>query len=111
METSFDDTSVDKSMLMDVDEVQIPSQNRCVRIHNVFSTPVCTYQPEFFPLQFDPSLVLIKELMHKQVLLYLLGKCVTHNSTIINLKRMTKAGNYRQVTAQGKQLMEKLMWE
>ena len=111
METSFDDTSVDESMLMDVDKVQIPSQNRCVCVHNVFSTPVCTYQPEFFPLQFNPSSVPIKELTHKQVLPYLLSKWVTHNSAIINLKRMTKASNYRQVTARGKQLMEKLMWE
>jgi hypothetical protein len=65
----------------------------------------------FVPLQFDPSLALIKELMHKQVLLYLLGKWVTHNSAIINLKCMMKARSYHQVTAQGKELMEKLMWE
>ncbi len=65
----------------------------------------------FVPLQFDPSSALIKELMHKQILPYLLGKWVTHNSAIINLKCMMKAGSYHQVTAQGKQLMEKLTWE
>jgi hypothetical protein len=53
----------------------------------------------FVPLQFNPSSAPIKELTHKQVLLYLLSKWVTHNSAIINLKHMTKAGSYCQVMA------------
>ncbi len=37
METSFDDTSIDESILMDVKEVRLPSQNRCVRVRNDFT--------------------------------------------------------------------------
>ena len=44
METSFDDTRTDNSLLVDVDEVRIPSQKRCVCVCNVFSIPVSTYQ-------------------------------------------------------------------
>lgn len=40
METSFDDTSTDNTILMDVNEVRIPSQNRRVRVRDVFTFPV-----------------------------------------------------------------------
>jgi hypothetical protein len=40
MDTSFNDTSIDNSILMDVNKVQIPSQNHCIHIHNGFSIPV-----------------------------------------------------------------------
>jgi hypothetical protein len=44
METSFNDTRTDNSLLIDVDEVRIPSQKRCIHVHNIFSIPVSTYQ-------------------------------------------------------------------
>jgi hypothetical protein len=40
MDTSFNDTSIDDSILMDMNKVQIPSQNHHIHIHNSFSIPV-----------------------------------------------------------------------
>ena len=37
MEMSFNDTRVDDSILMDVNEVCIPSQNCCVCVHNILA--------------------------------------------------------------------------
>jgi len=41
-----------------------------------------TTNTNIFPLQFDPTLTPIKNLTNEQVLPYLLGKWVTHNSAI-----------------------------
>ncbi len=40
MEMSFDDTRTDNSILMDMNKVQIPSQNHCIHVHTFFSIPV-----------------------------------------------------------------------
>ena len=54
METSFDDTRTDNSLLVDVDKVRIPSQKRCVCVCNVFSIPVSTYQHKLCSITVQP---------------------------------------------------------
>ena len=44
MEASFNDSRTDNSLLIDMDKVRIPSQKRCIHVHNIFSIPVSTYQ-------------------------------------------------------------------
>ncbi len=54
MEASFNDSRTDNSLLIDMDKVRIPSQKRCVHIHNVFSIPISTYQHKLCSITVQP---------------------------------------------------------